>query len=113
MNFREENDRLPRFGPLSDLESPFLAEELFAGEAEPEWEARLIALEAESPFRSAFEEGSISSFAPEEPEEGFVEKEQAYGEEPLAEPEESRELYYEEEAPYEEGETEDEKPCQG
>lgn len=110
MNFREENDRLPRSGPRSDLESPFLAEELFGGEAEPEWEARLIALEAESPFRSAFEVGSTTPFAPQEPEEEFVETEEAYNEEPLAEPEESRELYYEEEAPYEEGETDDNKP---
>lgn len=54
MNSREEYDRLPHSGPRSDLESPFLAEELFGGEAEPEWEARLIALEAESPFLSAF-----------------------------------------------------------
>lgn len=122
MNFREENDHLSRPDPRGVFESPFLAEELFVGEAEPEWEARLVALEAESPFRSAFEEGSSPPFAAEEPEEEFVGKEwgvaegfspleaEAYGEELLAEPEESRELCYEQETPYEEGETGDEKP---
>jgi len=116
MNSREENDQRSRPGPRGALESPFLAEELFRGEAEPEWEARLIALEAESPFRSAFEEGSTTLFAPEEPEEEFAGKEwgvaegfspleaESYDEEALAEPEENRELCYEEEAPYEEGE---------
>lgn len=122
MNSREENDQRSRSGPRGGLESPFLAEELFVGEAEPEWEARLAALEAESPFRSAFEEGSATPFGPVEQEEEFVgeewgsvesfspEEAEAYEEEALAEPEESRELYYEEETPYEEGETDEEKP---
>lgn len=117
MNSREENDRLPHSGPRSALESPFLAEELFGGEAEPEWETRLTALEAESPFQFAFEEGNSTPFAPEEPEEEFVGEEwgvaegfspledEACDELALAEPEENRELCYEEEAPFEEGET--------
>jgi V8-like Glu-specific endopeptidase len=40
-----------------DVESPFLDEELFVGESEEEWEPRVAALEAESPFKSALEEG--------------------------------------------------------
>ncbi|WP_306534552.1 hypothetical protein [Geobacter sp.] len=122
MSSWEENDRLPHSGPRSDLESPFLAEELFAGEAGPEWEARLAVLEAESPFQSAFEEGDAAPYGPVEPEEEFVGKEwgaaegfsplegEAYDELALAELEENRELCYEEEAPFEEGETDEEKP---
>ena len=42
--------------PQGDLETPFLKEELFVGESEAGWEARVAALEAESPFQSALEQ---------------------------------------------------------
>ena len=40
-----------------DLESPFLSAELFAGVTEAEWETRLVALEAESPFQYGARQG--------------------------------------------------------
>jgi hypothetical protein len=46
---------LPSY-PQGDLETPFLKEELFVGESEAGWEARVAALEAESPFQSALEQ---------------------------------------------------------
>jgi hypothetical protein len=50
----EERGSIPaRHGELT---SPFLDEELFAAEADPEREAHLSVLEAESPFQNAFEE---------------------------------------------------------
>lgn len=72
MNSREEKDQLSRSNPRSDLESPFLAEELFVKEAEPEVEARLAALEAESPFQNAFDRARTSLIKPEELKEEFV-----------------------------------------
>ena len=50
MASKEEKDRGLRSDPRGDLESPFLAEELFVGVAEPGWEERMNALEMESPF---------------------------------------------------------------
>jgi hypothetical protein len=47
-------DKEDRGSPPGELASPFLDEELFAQEADPEWEAHLSMLEAESPFRHAF-----------------------------------------------------------
>jgi hypothetical protein len=72
-----------------EAESPFLDEELFVGESEEEWEPRVAALAAESPFRrtfKAFEERPRSAIVPEvyeeetnEPEaEGFHGKEYEY-----------------------------------
>jgi len=57
MTSREENDRALRSQPQGSLESPFFWEELFARDSEAECEAHLGVLEAESPFRRAFEEG--------------------------------------------------------
>ncbi len=56
MTLREERDRGLRSYPQGALETPFLEEEFFVGESEAEREARLAALEAESPFQSAFEQ---------------------------------------------------------
>jgi len=50
MTASEEKNQPLRSPPLEGLESPFMGEELFVGETEPEWEARLGALESESPF---------------------------------------------------------------
>lgn len=52
-----------------DVESPFLDEELFIGKSEEEWEPR-AALDTESPFQSAFEQGRGQMDSPEmeEPE---------------------------------------------
>jgi hypothetical protein len=71
----EEKYRGLRSDPLGDLESPFLEEKLFVGESEPGWEAHLGALEAESPFQSAFEQGQTSLMEPEERGAEFVEEE--------------------------------------
>jgi hypothetical protein len=40
---------------MGNAESPFLAEELFVGETEEEWEPHAAVLATESPFQSAFE----------------------------------------------------------
>ncbi|MBC8019040.1 MAG: hypothetical protein H7X83_11050, partial [Verrucomicrobia bacterium] len=64
MNSREEYDQRSRSGPRGDPESPFLAEELFNGEAQPEWEVRLAALEGENPFLSAFEQAGVGTVSP-------------------------------------------------
>jgi peptidoglycan hydrolase-like protein with peptidoglycan-binding domain/murein DD-endopeptidase MepM/ murein hydrolase activator NlpD/LAS superfamily LD-carboxypeptidase LdcB len=55
MPSQDKQRRGSPFLPESELESPFLDEELFVKEAEPELEARLAALEAESQLRHAFE----------------------------------------------------------
>ena len=75
MNSREEKERALRSYPLRDLESPFLEKEFFAEEPEAEWEAHLATLEAESPFRHAFEHGRAILIEPEEPEEEFIQEE--------------------------------------
>jgi len=64
MNSWEENDQRSRSGPRGDPESPFLGEELFAGETQPEWEARLAALEGESPFMTAFGQPGAGAVSP-------------------------------------------------
>jgi hypothetical protein len=51
----EEKNAPLRAQPFEGLESPFLNQEPFAGQGEEEWGAHLGALEAESPFLSAFE----------------------------------------------------------
>lgn len=58
MNSREAKDRtLYSSSPKNEeLESPFLEEAFFVGEAKAEWEAHLTVLEAENLFRHAFEE---------------------------------------------------------
>ncbi len=73
MNFQEEKDRALRSHPQGGLESPFLGEDLFVEEPEAEWETRLAALEMESPFQHAFEQGRTIPIEPEELEEEFVE----------------------------------------
>ena len=70
MNSREEKDQFQRLEPRGDLESPFLAEELFVKEAEPELESRLDSLIGENPFTRAFEEDQRKVFKPEIYEEG-------------------------------------------
>lgn len=55
MNTSKQSDWGVRPAPQENLESPFLSETLFAGEAADEWEARLGTLEAESPFLQRFE----------------------------------------------------------
>src|SRR6266508_322980 len=60
MALQEEQDRDGRSYSLEDLESPFLREELFGGETGAEWEARLAALEAESPFLREFLPGAAA-----------------------------------------------------
>jgi outer membrane protein OmpA-like peptidoglycan-associated protein len=57
------------------VESPFLDEELFIGESEEEWEPRVAALAAESPFQSAFEQGQGHFESPE------MEEPESFGEE--------------------------------
>lgn len=49
-----------------------MEEDLFLRETEAEWEANLTALEAESPFMHAFEQGQKNLIEPEEREEKFV-----------------------------------------
>lgn len=68
----------PPPNPLEGLESPFLDQEIFAGQGEEEWEPRLGALEAASPFLSTFElsgAGSPPSGARREEEPPFPEPE--------------------------------------
>jgi murein DD-endopeptidase MepM/ murein hydrolase activator NlpD/3D (Asp-Asp-Asp) domain-containing protein/peptidoglycan hydrolase-like protein with peptidoglycan-binding domain len=57
MTASEEKNWALRPQPLEGLESPFLAQELFMGQGDEEWETRLGALEGESPFLSAFQPG--------------------------------------------------------
>jgi phosphatidylserine/phosphatidylglycerophosphate/cardiolipin synthase-like enzyme len=109
-------------GPFSsqeDLESLFLQGELFSVETEPEWEARLEALEAESPFLHAFAQDQAIFI---EPEAEFVEEEEqvdtdnflveeveSYDEQVLPDLEDNPERAYDE-AEYMEGETDGGKP---
>ena len=74
MSSREEQEHISHTRPQEELESPFLAEELFVEEFGDEWEARLATLEAESPFQSAFEQGQTNRIEPEELEEAFDEE---------------------------------------
>jgi hypothetical protein len=54
-----------------EVESPFLNQELFVAEPEKEWEPRVAALVAESPFRDvAYEGPPTSAVVPEVHEEG-------------------------------------------
>jgi hypothetical protein len=69
MNSREERDAALRLRPQGSLESPFLEEELFVEENGSEWQARLAALERESPFGQAFDQGQTTLIQPEELEE--------------------------------------------
>jgi LAS superfamily LD-carboxypeptidase LdcB len=78
MGAREEGDRGRRPATHGELASPFLEEELFAEESDAEWEAHLSALEAESPFRQAFEHGATS---PSESEPEFIDEAGQIGEE--------------------------------
>lgn len=124
MKSREEKERDLLSSQMGKLESPFLEEELFVREAEAEWEPHLVALQSESPFQRAFEQGRTILIEPEEMEEEFVEEEEsdkadgftveeaeAYDEEAPADLEDSlKEIYYEDEAEYEEGEASEEKP---
>lgn len=71
MSLREEQERISRTRPQQDLESPFSAEDLFVEESGSEWEARLTALEIESPFQRAFEQGPNVFAEPEELAETF------------------------------------------
>jgi hypothetical protein len=67
MPARDEAYRGSRPATHGELASPFLEEELFAEESDAEWEAHLSVLEAESPFRHAFEQG-VALFAEREGE---------------------------------------------
>jgi hypothetical protein len=139
MNSREEKDGALRSHPQRNPESPFLEEEIFDGESEDEWEARLATLEMESPFQRAFEEGLVRDtpyaeeellaleeeedvFESEEPEKEFVEEEEratvgdfpveeaeAYDEEARSDRDSLMEVYDQDEVQYVEGETEEEK----
>ena len=67
----------PPIEPQGGLESPFLGEELFTYEVQPEWESRLAALETESSFLQAFREYTERVIEPggheeEVDEEGMV-----------------------------------------
>jgi hypothetical protein len=110
MNPREEQEQALHPYSQGELESPFLEDEFFAEESEDEGEAHLAALEAESPFRHAFEQRSVIPFEPEELEEEFVEQEEwaeaedflldeveDYDDEALADLEENIEEYDEDE----------------
>jgi V8-like Glu-specific endopeptidase len=44
------------FGATGELESPFLSENLFAGESNEQWEAQVVSIASESPFREALPE---------------------------------------------------------
>lgn len=86
MNSQEEKRRKIDNQPPEGLESPFLEGELFAEETDGEWEARLGALEAESTFRLAFEQGKTAFSGQDKSEEEFVK--------------ESKEETFETETPY-------------
>jgi murein DD-endopeptidase MepM/ murein hydrolase activator NlpD len=61
--------------PYGDLESPFIDEELYAGEDQSDWEPRLAALQSESPF-GRFELGQVESIETEAEEEELGAKDQ-------------------------------------
>ncbi|WP_306534554.1 serine protease [Geobacter sp.] len=63
MNAFDRKNRPPPH-PLEGLQSPFLDQEIFAGQGEEEWEPRLGALEAASPFPGAFELSGAGSAPP-------------------------------------------------
>ena len=44
------------FGATGELESPFLSENLFAGESHEQWEAQVVSIASESPFRETLPE---------------------------------------------------------
>lgn len=64
MNTSKQSDWGVRPAPQENLESPFLSETLFAGEAADEWEARLGALEAESPYQTLFTQDQSEFYLP-------------------------------------------------
>ena len=76
MNASEEKNRPLRSQPFEGLESPFLDQELYAESGEEQLEARLGALEAESPFWHTFDQGRPILIGPTEPDEEFVEEEE-------------------------------------
>jgi uncharacterized protein YcbK (DUF882 family) len=61
MNSQKEKDRALRSYSQGALESPFIEGEFFVGKSADEWKVRLAALEAESPFKHAFEESILSA----------------------------------------------------
>jgi hypothetical protein len=123
MASRGENDRGLHPYPQGQLGSPFLEGELFADEPETDWESRLAALEAESPFERAFERAPTAPLEPQEPGEELLEgglgagegalpmeRSEAFDEETSSDLERGPdEGYYEDEDPYAEGETGDGK----
>ena len=76
--------------PQGDLETPFLEEELFVGDAEVVWEAHVTALEAETPFARDLMQRSEPAVQSEyeEQEETSREVEAPYAYEELEEHEE-------------------------
>lgn len=79
MNTNQKTDWNVIPNSQESLESPFLMENLFAGEVDAEWEGRLGALEAESPFLQGFgadhlfliqadDEDSVSSWETDAPQ---------------------------------------------
>lgn len=115
------DEQRPRSPSLTQgqLESPFLEGEIFVTEVERDLESRLKAVEAESPFLQAFEQGRAILIEPEEPKgeeeqaagDGFpVAEAEPYEEEARADLEDSlADGYDEDEAEYMEGETGEEK----
>lgn len=74
---QDEQRRGSPYNLAGEPESPFLSEEFFVKEVEPEWEVRVASLEAESPYQNAFDEGLQSLSEPEELNEEFVEEERS------------------------------------
>ncbi len=119
---REETDQSANSNQGS-LESPLLEEDLFGRVAGVKREAHLAALERESTFQRAFQQGRTKLVEPAEREDGIDEQErastnnylpeeaEAYADdEPTDLEEGQKEIYYEGEAEYEDGETGEEKP---
>ena len=90
MDESEEKHRNIRSRPLEGLNSPFLEEELFTGEGEEDLEARLPALEAETPFALGLEQGAglVDTLEVEEAEESSSEVETPYVDEEMEDYEE-------------------------
>jgi Beta-lactamase enzyme family len=81
MASQTEHDRDGRSYSQGDLESPFLHEEPFGGDAGAAWQAHLANLEKESPFLSAFKtfgDSRTSALAPEAFEEETAELQREY-----------------------------------
>jgi hypothetical protein len=65
MNTSEEPEGPVRSRSWESLASPFLEQELFIGEGEGDWQARLVALEAETSFTAGLQQASTLAAPPE------------------------------------------------